>query len=460
MSQQNRQDGWREEPPAHERRDPMERAANMARNVWDDVRQSTSHFQRWEMPPPGHPVRQFFHGMALPLHLFRALWADPAARRFYVWVATLQSLVILVLSVAMAPSRGKAGDTEERAELAELVPPEALEEEEQERRRFKLEVKLAAEEFEKKIREVSADGKSTTGERARAVAEAAKGLAEAAKADAKTRQALAEERALPAEAEAEAKPREPEKALGTVERFLENIDREVKFWAALFGIMQLVQWVVIALSRDYHDAISREASLLTALEPEDGPLTPRVRLDMRWVRKKISRRIRALLVFMSGLPLIYALTALLYPIRSELLAVLLPAWSAYWLVVFITAKSAYAWTNAEAGPPWFLRGWTWLTTRVPGFRWSFLQRYGEFWTRRTREVFPPAAEMEKQPWAFAGLTLVGTLSMLPLVKCFVRPLIPVAAGHLLVARQQAERAAAPKHLEPPAPPPAASSTAA
>jgi hypothetical protein len=210
--------------------------------------------------------------------------------------------------------------------------------------------------------------------------------------------------------------------------------------------MQLVQWGVIALSRDYHDAISREASLLTALEPEDGPLTPRIRLDTAWLRKKFARRIRAFVVFISGMPVLYAFTAP-FSIRHELLAVLVPAWSAYWLVVFTTARTAHAWKDTEPREPWFLRAWRWLTTRVPGFRWEFLQRYGAFWANRTRSVFPPAAELEKQPWALAGLGVVGMLSMLPLAKCFLRPLLPVAAAHLLVARQQAE-------------PPAVSSTVA
>jgi hypothetical protein len=422
----------------------MGRASAVARNMWDDVRLSPHHFQRWEAPPPGHRVRQFFHGLALPLHLLRALWAAPVARRFYLRVGILQSLVIIGLSVAMAPSRGKARGAEEQAGRAGLVAPLEQDEEEQERQRFKLAVKRKAEEFERKLHAVAGEEQSTPGERVQAVALAAKELAEAAETEGKVLQA-----------QAEAKQQEQEKELGPVARFLKSIGREVQFWVALFGLMQLVQWVVIALSRDYHDAISREASLLTALEPEDGPLTPRVRVDMQWLRKKLSRRLRAFLVFLSGLPVLYAFTSP-FPIRNQLLAVLVPAWSAYWLVVFTTARSAYAWKNNEAGEPWFLRGWSWLTTRVPGFRWRFLQRYGLFWANRTRDIFPPAAEMEKQPWAFAGLTAVELLAMLPLVKCFLRPFIPVAAGHLLVARQQAELAASPKHPEPP---PAASSTA-
>jgi hypothetical protein len=53
------------------------------------------------------------------------------------------------------------------------------------------------------------------------------------------------------------------------------------------------------------------------------------------------------------------------------------------------------------------------------------------------DVRQPAVETEKQPWAFSGLALIETLAMLPLVKCFLRPLIPVAAAHLIAARQTA-----------------------
>ena len=234
---------------------------------------------------------------------------------------------------------------------------------------------------------------------------------------------------------------------------------EFQFWVALFAAMQLAQWVVVALSRDYHDAIGRDASLLTALEPEDPPLTPRVRVDMPWLRKRLRRHIRAMVVFMAGLPVLYGFTAP-FPFSRTLMAVLVPLWSGYWVVVFTVAKSAHAWKNSAAGEPWFLRGWNWLTTRVPGFRWRFLQRYGLFWANRTRDVFPPASETEKQLWAFAGLTLVEVLAMLPVVKCFLRPLVPVAAAHLLVARNAAETVEPSKTAEPPAKPPDSSSVSA
>jgi hypothetical protein len=236
-----------------------------------------------------------------------------------------------------------------------------------------------------------------------------------------------------------------------------NLARDFRFWAGMLATLQLIQWIVVALSRDYHDAISRDVSLLTAIKPEDEPITPRVRIDLPWVARKLSRRIRAMLVFLAGMPALFMLTAPL-PFTDELLAVLVPAWSAYWFVVFTAAKSARAWDDEAAGAPWFVRAWTWLTTRVPGLRWRVLQRYGLFLENRTRSVFAPAAEVERQPWAFAGLAVIEALAMLPVLKCFLRPLVPVAAAHLLAAQRAAAAAVPPSEL--PAPPPAASATAA
>ncbi len=212
------------------------------------------------------------------------------------------------------------------------------------------------------------------------------------------------------------------------------------FWATLFATLGLSQWVVIALSREYHDAISRDASLLSGVEPEDPENTPRLRLDMAWVRKKVQRRWRAFVLFAWGAPLLWLLTV---PVccNSALLSVLTTAWAAWWLMVFTAAKSSHAWElpTPAPRPPWFLRAWTWLTTHVPGFRWFLPRRYGAFMARRTQEVLAPIATAERHPWAFAGLTVVRFISAVPPMKFFLRPLIPVAAAHLL-AQEAAERA--------------------
>ncbi|MCP3060562.1 hypothetical protein LXT21_17405 [Myxococcus sp. K38C18041901] len=206
------------------------------------------------------------------------------------------------------------------------------------------------------------------------------------------------------------------------------------FWIALFAAMQLAQWVIIALSRDYHDVISRDASLLTRIEPEDEAFTPHVRLNVQWLRKKVQRRVRAMLLFAVGVPAAVFIVSPLFctGLSSPLITVITSLWGVWWLMVFTAAKSCHAWDTVEGQrPPWFLRAWTVLTTKVPGLRWGILQRYGAMWTRRTSEVYAPVASVERHPWAYAGLSLVRFVGSFAPLKFFVRPLIPVASAHIL-----------------------------
>ncbi|MDY7225506.1 hypothetical protein [Hyalangium rubrum] len=386
--------------------------------MWGHVRSGATHFQLRQTPPPGNPVRQFFHGLSLPFHIARALRTDAVAWRRYRRVAIIQCLVILGLVFFFKRSAFDRVDLDLGPEEA---PAEAIEKPAQ--ARLQRQSRREAQEAVRQVREELAAAGISTPEI----------------------KVVIDEDTSPAEAP----PKPP--AAAVVKKPQERLGffaRQLQLWAALFATMQIVQWVVIALSRDYHDAISRDASLLTAVEPEDEPLTPRVRLDVTWMQKKVSRRIRGFVVFAAGLPVLLLLAAPLCSVQN-LLAVFIPVWSAYWLVVFTAGKSARAWESTSGRPPWFLRAWTWLTTRMPGFRWETLQGYGRFWERRTLSVFSPAIEVEKQPWAFAGLALVRALAMLPLVKCFLRPLIPVAAAHLLVAHRAASTPASP--VEAPAP---------
>ena len=407
---------------------------SLGNKMWDHVRQGSLHVPQQEVPPPRHPVRQFIHGLSLPFHLARALRTDAAAWRRYLKVATVQCLVILSLGIminraasdasAAADSvrnraREQAQQATDRDEAAEAAR-EALED-------FRVEVRHAKGAREGESPEVSIHLPPLP--------------------------ASAELPPAPATVDSREPPRKPRRVAATLDLGV------LELCLALFATLQILQWVVIALSRDFHDAISRDASLLTKVEPEDGPITPRIRLDLAWVGKKISRRVRAFTVFLAGLPVIFMFTAP-WRYRDELWAVLVPLWSAYWLVVFTASKTARSWENTSERAPWFLRGWTWLTTKVPGFRWGFLQRYGRFWENRTRDVFSPAIELEKQPWAFAGLAVIRALAILPLAKCFLRPLIPVAAAHLVEAQRASAPAAPTEQSAPPGPPAESSSQAA
>jgi hypothetical protein len=373
---------WNEQDPAARR--PFA--------AWDDVRSGAAHFQRRALAPPPHPVGAFVHGLCLPYHLLRALWADAAARRRYLWVSVLQAVTVLALGWIVMDGGTKA------VERSRPERPHAT--------RSKSPVKLHFSSHSVRL-EVNDD-----------------------------------EAAPEVPGDAEDKDT-PGKRTLTLEAEDLADSSSLEFWAALLAALQLAQWGVIALTRDYHDAIAREASLLTALEPEDGPLTPRVRLNVPWILKELRHRWRSLVAFMLGTAVLFFLTL---PVSGSqlLMAGLVPLWSAYWVVVFTASKSARAWTDTTAGAPWFLRLWNTLTTQVPGFRWKLLQGYGRFWTERTRFAFSPAAEVERQPWAFAGLSVVRALSMLPVVKCFLRPLIPVASAHLLAANPRRVAAPSPR----------------
>lgn len=210
--------------------------------------------------------------------------------------------------------------------------------------------------------------------------------------------------------------------------------RLLLFLAAVWSALYAVQFIVITLSRDFHDLVSRDACLLTGLEPEDPAIVPRVRLNWKWTKKRIRRRWRAVKLFALGVPLIYVVTI---PVPESVQNVLLFLWGAYWLVVFAAAKSARAWVDEGlAPPPWFVRGWTRLTTRVWGFRWWLPRSFGRLWERHSRELSAPAECVEIQPWSFFGLMVFRSISMVPILKLFLRPFIPVASAHLLEAYRE------------------------
>jgi hypothetical protein len=202
---------------------------------------------------------------------------------------------------------------------------------------------------------------------------------------------------------------------------------------SIYGALSLVQAAVIALSRDYHAAIARDASLLLGVAPEDPPLEPRVRLDVAWIRRKFKQRTRSLLVFLPGVALI-SVAAVILPERALVTSVLTSLWAAYWWVVWTASKSARAWEReGVARWPWFLRLWHKYLAPVP-FLGGMARSWERLWARLTRSAFSPAEAVEGQPAEFAGLAAARALQLVPLLKLFVRPLVPVAAARLLAER--------------------------
>ncbi|WP_338867487.1 hypothetical protein [Myxococcus stipitatus] len=544
-----------------------------AQYFWEELQKGAIHFhEQGSAQGPKGRVRQFFHGLSLPLHIARVLLADPVARRQYVRVGLLQTVAALALALSCMGSAKKAASAADSpiseedivAEVQEALREAGIEEpavqvrkdSKAEREQHDFDAAKEAESQQRSrdfdaakeseqgpgvaqtakdsetghgARDAQATKDSETGPGARdaqaarnvATEELRRGLQTAREEMRRglqtARNAATEEmrRELQAEKNAEAeqirsaiqaaKDAEFERRLRDVEAAAEGADggpslpaalmalattaaansgpgnitvtrqddgtmkvdrapsppaartrrgekekpgssetedltyrgfslTAISFWLALLGSLQIAQWVIIALSRDYHDAISREAALLTRVEPDDSDLKPRIRVNVEWLRKKVRRRVRAMILFAAGVPaaLLLSLPFRWVGVGNEVFTGLTTLWGMWWLLVFTAAKSGQAWEAREGQrPPWFIRAWTWVTTHVPGLRWGLLKSYGAMWSRRTQEVYEPVATVERHPWAYAGLALARFIGSFAPLRFFVRPLIPVASAHIL-----------------------------
>jgi len=209
-------------------------------------------------------------------------------------------------------------------------------------------------------------------------------------------------------------------------------------WAlvlSIYGALSVAQAIVIALSRDYHAAVARDASLLLGVAPEDPPTAPRIHLNVAWVRRKFQQRTRSLLCLLPGVALI-SVVSVPFPARAVVSSLLTSVWAAYWWVVWTASKSARAWERkGVAAPPFFLRWWHAHLSPLPyiGAVARLLER---LWARLTRVAYSPAEAVEAQPAEFSGLAAARALQLIPLVKLYVRPLVPVAAARLLAERSR------------------------
>jgi hypothetical protein len=202
--------------------------------------------------------------------------------------------------------------------------------------------------------------------------------------------------------------------------------------AAFYASLAIAQTGVLALSRDFHDVLSRDLSLLVHVAPEDPPIRPKIRLDVPWVRRKASRRAWGFLGFLPGTVLI-TIVGWLVPPHRTLTAVLTAMWAAYWWMVMTAGQSARAWTPPDSTPrPWYLRAWFALIDRVFLFRWGPFRWWGRVWERIARRFYGPSERVQEQPYEFAGLGFSRVLLLVPVLKLLLRPIFSVAAARLLV----------------------------
>ena len=198
--------------------------------------------------------------------------------------------------------------------------------------------------------------------------------------------------------------------------------------AAAYGLWFGVEWTIAFLWKEHGEVLSDELSRAIGQAPETPPLgrPPRVRIDFGYLRLKLRRTIHNAIMFASGAPFFFLARAI--PVVGDILSTsLLIAWTVYWWVVTTAAKSELAWRSPAPEPPWFLRGWDFLTTRVPGFRWFLPRWYGRLWSRATKRLHGAAVLVEDAPAELLGLSIVRILGDAPLLSIAVRPLLPIGA---------------------------------
>jgi hypothetical protein len=201
----------------------------------------------------------------------------------------------------------------------------------------------------------------------------------------------------------------------------------------IYASLGIAQTGILALSRDFHDVLSRDLSLLVNVAPEDPPMRPKVRLDVPWVRRKANRRAQFFMGFLPGTVLIYIVTRFVPHFRAEVTSVLTAVWAAYWWMVMTAGQSARAWSPPETTPrPWYLRAWFSLGDRFFLFRWGPFRWWGRVWERFARRFYGPSERVEEQPLEFAGLGLSRAVLLIPVLKMLFRPVFPVCAARLLV----------------------------
>jgi hypothetical protein len=232
----------------------------------------------------------------------------------------------------------------------------------------------------------------------------------------------------------------------------------LSLWAivlTLYTTASVFEWVIIALTREHHDAMSWHVSTAVGVPPEERIDAPRVRLDVQWLVTKMKRRIQGgIILLVSGLPPAILLLVLLVPFLAaieeafesvpgmkdglELFANALPnvilfAVGAYWLGVFTLGKTAHAWRDEIVSDPFFLRAFDRWADRFPRLL-GWLHLYARILRRALGLVRRPAYVVEHARWETAGIILLRLVISLPGVYVLLRPLVPVTATVLIAAR--------------------------
>ena len=210
------------------------------------------------------------------------------------------------------------------------------------------------------------------------------------------------------------------------------------FLSVVYANYAAVEWIVMALCREYNDTLTRAAGLLTGGYAELAVERPRVRFNLRYFWWRLKRQLSGALLFGSGFPIL-AVMRMLPMVGFGLYRAAGVFWGAYWFAVFTIGKTQLAYDGVPVGDgkqvmpgePWFLRTWQRLVDEVALFRWFGPRAYERLWRWLTRKIVGPARALEAAPYEVAGLVIARLLASIPIVSVFAKPAIPVAAAQVI-----------------------------
>ena len=208
--------------------------------------------------------------------------------------------------------------------------------------------------------------------------------------------------------------------------------------AAFVAGLSIAEGIIVFFSRRWDDWLSFYVSGLAGIRPEAAqPPRRRLSFDLKWLARKVKRRIRGYLVFGSAMPLLYLLR--LIPVAGTwLFGAAVTLWAWYLVGIFTASKSAHAWADdGVAGSPVLVQS---FNTRVSRGWWLWpLRVYGRVWARVVRSVNAAAATFDRSPAPFLGLALARAILALPGLYLLARPIVPVAAGRLCAESDPGDR---------------------
>jgi hypothetical protein len=371
----------------------------------DALRMHREALRGGALPATEHPTRgTLVHGMALPLTIGAAVMRDRNLRGPFLKLAAVRAVLVALVAVAAIASKGRLhdDDEDEKPRAAAVVNDDGVKEP----------VNVDVPGVHVHLQGKPEDDKVTILGRDIPVQTTGK---------------------TPA-----APPTPPEPPPTRFGRLEAAVARGWANIVALVALLATVEAVAVFFTRAWDDWLSFHVSRLAGITPEvPEPPRRRITFSVRWLLKKLKRKIRGYILFASGIPLL-ALLKLVPVVGSWAFTAALTLWAWYWAGVFTASKSAHAWADdKQAAPPAmvqsfnarFARGWWWWPLRL----------YGRLWAKALRSVNAPAAAFERSPASYLGLALTRTVLQLPGLYLLSRPIVPVASGRLCAESDPAQR---------------------